>query len=124
MLTYGIATNVAREVCSARARKRFMLTSASHALSYFLQLCAVRGANGCLHNKGVSPRHVATLLMSTARSAERMAYQRKMVAVVAGFTALSFQFSTSVCKKHQSIKLARKPAIIGYHMLVALSFNT
>jgi hypothetical protein len=40
-----------------------------------------------------------------------------MVAVVAGFTALSFQFGTSVRKKHQSIKLAQKPAIIGYHML-------
>jgi len=40
-----------------------------------------------------------------------------MVAVVAGFTALSYQFSTTVRKKHQIIKLARKPAISGYHVL-------
>jgi len=30
------------------------------------------------------------------------------------FKALSFQFSTSVRKKHKSIKLAQKPTIIGY----------
>jgi hypothetical protein len=40
-----------------------------------------------------------------------------MVAVVAGFTALSYQFSTSARKKHKSIKLAQMPAIIGYHIL-------
>jgi len=40
-----------------------------------------------------------------------------MVAVVAGFTALSYQFSTSVRKKHQSFKVAQKPAIIAYCML-------
>jgi hypothetical protein len=43
--------------------------------------------------------------------------QRKIIAVVAGFTALSVQFSTSVRKKHQSFKVAQKPAIIGYYML-------
>jgi len=48
-----------------------------------------------------------------------------MVAVVAGFTALSFQFSTSVRKKHKSFKIAPKPAIIGLlYVCVRNAFQT
>jgi len=46
-----------------------------------------------------------------------------MVTVVAGFTALSYQFSTSVGKKHQSIKMAQKPAIIGLPYVKGIFIN-